>query len=507
MNKKQIRLNWLILIILSLVLNLNNLNNPIKGRHAWANADHYAISLGFLNNNFDFFHPETFCLNPQFSPQQKNKFDFWKYHPENPKGITTIDFPIHHYIISLLMKVSGHKAPIIFRLYTLLFCITGLYFLGKTIINYTQSYTWSLFIQIFIILSPAYTFYSSSFLPSSIAISIMFISSFYFSNYFLKQNIYKYIIGTLILTLAALTRFPFIIYLIGFVIFQFARILFFKEQKHREIIISFIGIITVLSYFFYNKVYLFHHFGSNFLSYPLYPTSLSNFFSIIVKTIYHQSWRYFTLIHYILILYFIFLAIKSKFKIHLTSILYLVIVSIGFLIYMMLMLQQFVAHDYYYLDTFLPILIFWLIGMYLYIPKHLFTSKKLTLIFVSSLIFNFTIYHFGYKARAWDPLEKTRKNFTNAENILDSLKISKSTKLLLLDSYSPNLAFINLNRKGFCVMQTEYDIIKKSLKWNYDYIITQNFTYKNKILANYPNFEQETKVYYSNDKFTIHLKK
>ncbi|MGY5352367.1 hypothetical protein ACXGQW_07370 [Wenyingzhuangia sp. IMCC45533] len=507
MSKKQIAFNWLLLLFLGLTLNFANLTNPLKGRHAWANADHYAISLGFINNGFDFFHPETFCLNPQFSPQQKTKSDFWQYPPENPKGTTTIDFPIHHYTISLLMKTLGTTKPIVYRLYTLAFCLIGLFFLGKTVFNYTQSYKWSIFVQLFVLLAPTYTFYSSSFLPSSIAVSLLFISSSYFSSYLLKHDIKKYLIGTLILTLAALTRFPFLIYFIGFVCFQILKIIFFRKKTYLEIMISLAGISIVLGYFFYNKFYLFQHYGSNFLSYPLYPTSLSNVYHIFVDTVYHESWRYFTLIHYLILFYFAYLVLKNKLQTLVDSHLYLAIVSLGVILYMTLMLRQFVAHDYYYLDTFLPITVFWMIGIYFYIPKRLLSLKTLTPLLMLAVVFNFTIYYLGYKARSWDPLEITRQNFVNADKTLDSLKIPSSSKLLLLDSYSPNLAFIHLNRKGFCVMATEPKIIKKSLTWDYEYIITQNFTYKDKILANYPNFEQETKVFYSNDKFTIHLKK
>jgi len=34
--------------------------------HAWAQADHYALAIGFTQNGLDFFHPQTFVLNHQF---------------------------------------------------------------------------------------------------------------------------------------------------------------------------------------------------------------------------------------------------------------------------------------------------------------------------------------------------------------------------------------------------------------------------------------------------------
>jgi len=56
-------------------------------------------------------------------------------------------------------------------------------------------------------------------------------------------------------------------------------------------------------------------------------------------------------------------------------------------------------------------------------------------------------------------------------------------------------------------MHPKSEIIAKAMTWDYDYIITQNFTFKDRILANYPSFLEETKMYSTNDKFTIYTKK
>ena len=34
--------------------------------HAWAQSDRFALALGFENNGFNFFKPETFVFNHQF---------------------------------------------------------------------------------------------------------------------------------------------------------------------------------------------------------------------------------------------------------------------------------------------------------------------------------------------------------------------------------------------------------------------------------------------------------
>ena len=185
---------------------------------------------------------------------------------------------------------------------------------------------------------------------------------------------------------------------------------------------------------------------------------------------------------------------------------YLTICTIGVIIYMILIAQQFIAHDYYMLDTFLPLLVFWSFGYYQIINKS--KIKRLFILFcILGLAANRAVYSFGFDPRKESPLEITRTNFVNSEISLDSLGISVKHKILLIDAYSPNLAFINMNRQGYCVMTTSYTNIQKSLDWQYDYIITQNFSYENDVLSNYPNFEKETSVFFKNDKFTIRTKK
>ena len=53
--------------------------------HAWTQSDRYSLALGFLNNGFDFFHPQTFNLI-------------------TVDGITRVDFPIHEYLVAIIMK-------------------------------------------------------------------------------------------------------------------------------------------------------------------------------------------------------------------------------------------------------------------------------------------------------------------------------------------------------------------------------------------------------------------
>ena len=515
MNKKQVVIIWGILLGLSLLMYSNNINQPLKGRHSWAQADHYAITLQFLEKDADFFHPKTYCLNPQFQPTKASeKLDYWNYSLANPEGITAIDFPIHHYLIATCMKLFGTSSPLVSKCYFLLLSLLGLFYLSKTTFLLSNSFFYSCFILVFAFLSPMFSFYATGFLPSSAALSLLFIASYWFVKYQKNAQFKHFTIAIFFITLAALTRFPFVIYilaLLGTCLFLY---FFQKKKRYKIFFTTLIGLFVVMGYFSYNKFYLSENFGSNFLNYPMPAKSFSAFFTSISGTIHHEVWRYFTPIHYAILAYLGWILIKNRANItqlktsSFTNI-HLIITTLGVIAYSYLMILQFVAHDYYLLDTFFPIILFWMIACFPLLPiEKIKTQKKLLLVLlISGIFFQQFIYQIGYKAREKDPLEITRKNFENSDKILDSLKIPKSAKILLIDSKSPNLAFTQMKRKGFCVMKVNRKTLQQSFNWKFDYIITQNFTYKEVVLKNDPNFEKNTETIFNNRKFTIHIKK
>ncbi|MFH1321045.1 MAG: hypothetical protein ABII90_10385 [Bacteroidota bacterium] len=104
---KNVYLLFAILGILSISFYKDTINLFPSYIHAWTQSDRYALALGFIDNGFDFFHPCSYNL-------------------KTVNGITSVDFPIHEYIIAVIMKITGSTAPLIFRIYILLYGLTGL---------------------------------------------------------------------------------------------------------------------------------------------------------------------------------------------------------------------------------------------------------------------------------------------------------------------------------------------------------------------------------------------
>ena len=225
----------LIIIVLGILFHYNYINEFPSHIHAWAQSDRYALSLGFINNDFNLFKPETFVLNHQFP-------DNWK--SPSQYSITAVDFPIHDYIPAILMKIAGVNSPWIYRLYTLIYSFIGLLFLYKLSYILSKSKTKSIFVLIFAATSPVFVYYQGGFLPTIPSLANVFIGVYFYVRY-LNSNKLKYFnVSLLFLTLAILSRTTFAIPLIAILALEFIRVLkisvFKRLNKYIELHLSFV---------------------------------------------------------------------------------------------------------------------------------------------------------------------------------------------------------------------------------------------------------------------------
>ena len=207
----------------------------------------------------NFFKPETFPLNHQFP----NK---WKTPDET--SITPVDFPIHNYIPTVIMKLTKSKSPSIYRLYILLYSIVGLFFLFRIGLLLTKNLLISIFIVLFASTSSVYVFYQAGFLPSIPSISNVFIGYYFYLLWLHEKEQKMIIVSALFLTIAALSRTPFNIFLITIFCIEVFKMLQTKKINWKVATIFISSFIVVLGYFLYNK-YFFHTYGSIFLGKPL----------------------------------------------------------------------------------------------------------------------------------------------------------------------------------------------------------------------------------------------
>lgn len=495
-----------VIIGLGLIYQYKYLNEFPSHIHAWAQSDRYALSLGFLDNGLNFFKPETFVYNHQFPHK-------WKVPSETT--ITAVDFPIHDYIPAVLMKISGTTSPYIFRIYILLYSFIGLFFLFKLTYAISKDYLKSVFLVIFAATSPVFVYYQGGFLPTIPSLANAIIGVYFYGQFINGNKNKDFWLCILFLALAALSRTTFAIPFIAVLCVEFLRLLRRETKLASKLLPVCISILAIMSYFLYNG-YLREKYGSIFLNY-LMPAKSFEEAKEILKYVY-DSWffQYFTKPHYyifiaIVIVSVFFIAIK---KIHLQkSKIYLGILSItylfGCLIFATLMLRQFPAHDYYFIDTFFFPIILILIFILSIFPtvekknQNIISAVILTIFSVVLILQPIKSQEKRRETGYWDKTEITINNYRNSANFLDSLNVPKDAKILVIDAVAPNIPFILLQRKGYAVMDIDQENIEEALKWDYDFIVIQNEYFISDIYMPFPNILSKIEKIADNGKITV----
>lgn len=454
--------------------------------HAWAQGDRYALALCFIENGFDFFHPCTFNYNLQFPstiPIATNE------------GITSVDFPLVEYLIALIMKICGSTSPVIFRSFILSISLTGLFFLYKLCKMLIQSTFASIAICLFVFLSPIFNYYQIGFLPSISSLSCLFIA-FYFYTKNLNDNANSsFIIAICFFTLAALFRFPFIIFFLSVAALHFLQLVKYRSFEWKKSIPFACAFICIGCYFLYN-MHLRHTYGSIFLGHSMPAHNWDEFVSLLSLAIQHWGLHYFTFYQYVFIgiialsflmtITFSNISAATKYGLQI-----LFIAFIGCSMYAVLMMQQFPDHDYYFLDTFFPVIILLLVFLTAAVCQNIqkdFFKVVLSLCLYLLLILSYADFKAvqgeRYLKGQWSKMEMNdRICFEGSDEFLDSIGIPRSAKMLVVGSNTTNMPFIFMKRKGYAQPDTNPDSIRKSFTKNIDYVVLQNDEMYNQILV------------------------
>jgi len=483
----------ILLLVTVLVIRFyaSTLNEFPSHTHAWSQADRYALAIGFTKNGGNLFLPQTYNLNPQF-PAEKEV--------EDPQGITAVDFPLPDYLVSLFMRITGSTAPWTFRLLTLLAGLGGLFFLFRLTILFTGSRKAAVFMVLFLFLSPVYAYYQYGFIPSVYSLALLLASWFFYFRY-LKDDLLKdLIMAVILLTLAALIRTSFAVFLIAIAAQRFLALLSGKKKILPEILIFVSCFLVLGTYFLYNQ-HLREVYGSVFLSKPIPPSSLSNL-TDDVNTAW-QSWKlkYFTRWHYwlmflLLILALISIVLKKK-RIkgrNLSILVYTVIAAFGTVLYSVLLSRQFRQHDYYFIDTFLPVALLAVLLLVKAVPKGkgLLQLSPWIAAFVLLLLSAYDCDHFLQQRRStgwWDRVQLTINNYEGSADWLDSMGVARDARILVPGTPSPNIPFILMDRKGYALMTTsETHFLDALANFGFDYAVGQDYYFQEDVTGPFPAF-------------------
>lgn len=476
-NKTSISILVLVLLGLSYLLYSTTIHFFPSFIHAWTQSDRYAIAVRFVEKGFDIFHPSTFNL-------------------QTVEGITRVDFPINEFLVALIMKVVG-VSPTVFRFYTLMISIIGmvyLFLLGKRI---TSSDIKSALLVLFVFLAPVYTYYQAGFIPSIPSLTAVFAAYYYYFTYRESGIQKQFNRAILFFLLAALMRFPFVIFLVAVVAQQFWLMLKKRTLVRKELYTIAGAFLLFTGYYLYN-VHLGKLYGNMFLDTLMPARSWSEFKEILKEIYHHWFFEYFTLAHYITMFVvlgvctFYFFKRKGLDAAHKKYWFHAFIISCGTFLYFLMMARQYYSHDYYFLDSlFVPTVLVFLFALN-EIDLQSFKQKLIwSVVFLVGVVFFFigssNVQEERYVTGPWDRTEITRQNFIGTDQFLSSMGVSKDAKILVIDAYTTNVPLILMDREGYTVLGTTAKNIATSLAWcKWDYVAIQDIYLISDVIKGYP---------------------
>ena len=447
--------------------------------HAWAEQDHYALSLGFINNGFDLFHPETMIYNKQFP-------GWW--HEAYDNTITSADFPIHEYSVALLMKLLGTSSPWVFRLWTLLWGFAGLFFLYKVAHLITSDGLKSFLVAAIALCSPVYAYYLNGFLPSIPALSMGTIGMWFYLQYVDGGKRKHFHLGVAFVTVAMLMRTTFAIEWVAILCFELLRV-FRKESTFTDKLPGLlVAVALFFAYFLWNK-HLKNLHGTIFLNELLPPEDGQDAKELLNDA--YQKWKfhYFQRFQYVV---FLLIAVSAMgfgiFKMlrkerstsqHKLSLWWLPLIeTFGCMLFSVAMMQQLPNHDYYLIDTFfLPILMIIALAIKALPKFHAVFGALAVGAVCAVMLMNVRQKQFDRRVSEYYALI-SYQHFQDADLLLDSLDIPREAKILCLYGYAQNGPFIQMKRKGFTVMNDNDNLLESAFTWDFDYIVVENEKYK-----------------------------
>jgi Dolichyl-phosphate-mannose-protein mannosyltransferase len=473
--------------------------------HGWAQVDRYALSMGFLRNGFDLLHPETMVYNPIYPNDLL---------VQGATTLTAVDFPIHDYLVALVMKLTGIQSPWLFRVYVIVAGCVGLFYLGKLARLILQDELKAFFVVAFAALSPVFVYYQGSLLPSVPSLALTIAGVYCYFLFRAKESNRFFHVSMVLLALALLSRTTFVIPFVAVLGMEFLSVVKTRmiAWKRYVLVLPIIGLFFL--YRWHNDV-LRNEYGSMFLHRLIPAESREEVWFLLNYIWEHWRFAYFSSIHYwaLALIAFtvllLFVARKIQKQSRSSLLAFTGIYLLGCLLFAVAMLKQFQDHDYYFLDTFYLPFVLLLVGLLSFLPnaQHRLQKAIYLMVLGSFIAFAFRMPQRSqrnrHEAGVNNRLQNTIENFTGSAEYLDSLGVSRSAIVLVIDAVAPNVPLTLMERKGLVVLFSPKGMIEHAFNWNFDYIVFQNEYFMDFVYRGYPEILQKIRKIGSNGRITV----
>ena len=474
----------IVIVVLGLSLGVPMINAFPAYIHAWAQADWYSIALGFHNNGFDFFHPETFIYNKQFP-------GWWAF--DCGDTVTSVDLPIHTYIVALLMSLFGTTAPWVFRGWTLLCSLAGTWFLYLLCRRLTQSNIKSLAVVVVYMTTPVYAYYMANFLPSTPSMALVLAGMWAYVCHRQEGRQWQWHLAVALLALAALMRTSQLVVLVAVCGFEMLCLLRREDRIRLKWLSVIVAFAAIAAYYLWNQHLIKLH-GTLFLNSLMPPKNWDDVDFITGYIQLYWKWKYFSqLQHWIIaialaaaLVFTIWRAVSKKKQTGADAKLSLwwlaAIWWLGETCFFVAMMRQYVDHDYYFLDSlFLPSIFLFVLALKA-LPEVKGDLVALlctaTLVTLGCIMYNNAHHNNRGRCQSDDRAYQCYENYKDSDRWLDSIGVSRDARLLSIYSYPQNTPFILMGRKGYTMMWHDDNVVESAMYFPFDYAVIEDTMFR-----------------------------
>lgn len=447
-------------LLFSLIYNYHHIlfKSP-QSNHLWRQCDCLSITMNYYQDNNPFLEPSVHYLGG------------------NGTGKTVSDFPLIYFSVAQLWKVFGYH-EFIYRLVILLFFFSGLFLVFKIFENVLKDSILAITCSLFLFTSPTLVYYANNFLMDMPAFSLALVGFYFFFLFHKSAENKQLYLSALSFSIAGLLKISSLLGFIAivglFILEQFNLKLntdrkIFQQPKKASIILISVLIIQAIWYI-YAKDYNAKNNAGIFLigTLPIWDLNLAEIKVTLNAIKEHIKWDYFrkeTQFVFVFMLASILFFYKAINK----TILFLtLIISFGFLAFILLFFQALKDHDYYTINLFIqvPVILLSFLLMLKNKFKVIYTSVFLKIILIAFLIYNGDFARrrvkFRYKSYEWENNYYT-KNLQAFEDIIPFMRligIKKEDRVLSLSDNSINISLYKMNQKGW----TNFGILGDSVQ-------------------------------------------
>ncbi len=442
------------------------------GHHAWAMGDYYAMALRFVEEGFNIFRAQTFNLQTR-------------------DGVTASDLPLPAWLTALSMSILHTTSPWVFRGLTGCVSLLGLIFFFRTLYEGGVAPLRAAVITVLMGSLSGWVYYHQSMLPSPWALSTFLgglwaLQRFVMADEASGQRLRYAIYMTVGVTLAALIRKPFILYM--------AVLTFWMWRRHwanRKIWLVWGSGILVFALWQVHERYLMAYYGSIFLRSTMSAESLSQTWQLTMEALKKWGLVWFSPLQLVWLLAVTIIGVVFREKKlsepprQLDKWLFFSFVGVG-VAYFLLMLRQFIDHDYYALDSFYPALLLgaalgamatqrikWIFGLEcLLLIAALFWAKK-------------SVNWYGELVQS-KAGETTNQAYQHSRDLLQNLQVPLDARMMVFEAYSFNLPLVGMRRTGYCLMTSRPEEQEKYLAMQPEYAVCLDTFFVSEVVNDNP---------------------